>query len=72
MHHPTPAYPKAKEAESLLDDFPALTFCGVTLRDRIAFRKASSAGQGVEELHPKDPKAIDEITRLYEIVFNEK
>lgn len=69
---PNPSVSEAKEAESLLDDFPALTFCGVTLRDRIAFRKASSAGQGVEELHPKDPKAIDEITRLYEIVFNEK
>lgn len=72
---PNPSVSEAKEAEGLLDDFPALTFCGVTLRDRIAFRKASSAGQGVEELHPKDPKdpkAIDEITQLYEIVFNEK
>ena len=36
---PNPSVSEAKEAESLLDDFPALTFCGVTLRDRIAFRK---------------------------------
>ena len=53
---PNPSVSEAKEAESLLDDFPALTFCGVTLRDRIAFRKASSAGQGVGFIPTKVPK----------------
>lgn len=69
---PNPAVSETKEAESLLFDFPGLIFSGVIVRDRIAFRKASSAGQGVMELTPSDQKATVEINQLYEVVFNEK
>ena len=67
-----PAVSETKEAESLLADFPELIFSGVIVRDRIAFRKASSAGQGVSELSPLDKKAVAEINQLYEVAFNEK
>lgn len=69
---PNPGVSEAREAEELLADFPVLTFSGVIVRDRIAFRKASSAGQGVNELNPADDKAKAEINQLYEVVFNEK
>lgn len=69
---PNPAVSETKEAESLLADFPELTFSEVIVRDRIAFRKASSAGQGVNELNPSDKKAVAEINQLYEVAFNEK
>lgn len=69
---PNPSVSEAREAEALLADFPGLVFSGVVLRDRIAFRKASSAGQGVSELSPADHKAIAEINQLYEVVFDEK
>lgn len=67
-----PAVSETKEAESLLADFPELIFSGVIVRDRIAFRKASSAGQGVSELSSLDKKAVAEINQLYEVAFNEK
>lgn len=69
---PNPGVSEANEAKELLADFPNLIFSGVIVRDRIAFRKASSAGQGVNELSPPDNKAIAEINQLYEVVFDEK
>ena len=69
---PNPAVSEAKEAEFLLADFPGLIFSGVIIHDRIVFRKASSAGQGVNELSPPDKKAVAEINQLYEVAFNEK
>jgi len=64
-----PSVSESKEAESLLNDFKNLHFSGVILRDRIAYRKAASSGQGVEELKPLDKKAIAEINNLYQIIF---
>ncbi len=64
-----PSVSEAKEVEALLNDFENLYFSGVILRDRIAYRKASAAGQGVEELKPIDKKANAEILNLYQHIF---
>ena len=69
---PNPAVSESDEARELFNDFENLDFCGVTLRDRIAFRKASSGGLGINELSPADAKAQAEISQLYEVVFDEK
>ena len=66
---PNPSVSEAEEAKELLKDFPNLLFSGVTVRDRIAFRKAGSAGQGVEELTPQDAKAVKEMQEFYEVVY---
>lgn len=65
-----PAVSESQEAEELLQDFENLNFSGAILRDRIAYRKAAAVGQGVSELKPSDPKAIAEITHLYQIIFS--
>ena len=67
-----PVVSEVDEARELFNDFENLIFSGVILRDRIAFRKASAGGLGVNELRPVDTKAQDEISQLYEVVFNEK
>ena len=63
---------EADEARELFNDFENLHFCGVTLRDRIAFRKASSGGLGINELSPVDAKANNEMSQFYEVVFDAK
>ena len=67
-----PVVSEVDEARELFNDFESLHFSGVILRDRIAFRKASSGGLGINELRPVDTKAQDEISQLYEVVFDEK
>ena len=64
-----PSVSETQEAEAILKDFDNLHFSGVILRDRIAYRKASATGQGVNELKPADNKAIDEINQLYKLIF---
>ncbi len=64
-----PSVSESREFESLLKDVENLKFSGAILRDRIAYRKAASAGLGVEELKPIDQKAKAEITNLYNIIF---
>ena len=47
-----------------------LTFLAAPLGTRKAFGNAASEGMAVTELRPPDPKASEEITRLYHLVFN--
>lgn len=67
-----PVVSEADEARELFNDFENLNFCGVTLRDRIAFRKASSGGLGINEIRPTDAKAKEEMNQFYEVVFDAK
>ena len=69
---PNPVVSEADEARELFNDFENLNFCGVTFRERIAFRKASSGGLGINELSPMDEKAGDEMSQFYEVVFDAK
>ncbi|MEO1929468.1 MAG: AAA family ATPase [Gammaproteobacteria bacterium] len=64
-----PSVHESEETGKLLDDFLNLGLADVSIRDRIAYRKAAKDGLAVIELKPKDPKAIKEMKALYEEVF---
>ncbi len=64
-----PSVHESEETGKLLDDFSNLGLANVTIRDRIAYRKAAKDGLAVIELKPKDQKAISEMNDLYKEVF---
>lgn len=66
-----PSVHESRDAQEILADFSHLALSGVTIRDRIAYRKAARDGLCVDELKPKDPKASEEIEALYAEVFGE-
>lgn len=68
-----PSVNEADEAKSIINDFDEIKLSSVMIRDRIAFRKAAKSGLSVIELQEKDPKAISEISSLYnEIMASSK
>jgi chromosome partitioning protein len=64
-----PSVHESDDTGKLLDDFANLDLADVTIRDRIAYRKAAKDGLAVTELKPKDPKAVEEMEVLYREVF---
>lgn len=56
----------------LKEDYPEITYIDCPIRNRKVFRNASSQGLGIVEFKPKDQKAIEEILKLYEVVFGEE
>jgi chromosome partitioning protein len=58
------------EARSVLTDFEYLTLSALILKERICYRKAAKGGLAIIELDKQDPKAVSEITMLYNEVFN--
>jgi chromosome partitioning protein len=64
-----PSVHESDETGKLLTDFLHLELANVTIRDRIAYRKAAKDGLSVTELKPKDPKASEEMEILYNEVF---
>ena len=66
-----PSVHESDDAGKLLDDFDNLDLADVTIRDRIAYRKAAKDGLAVIELKPKDPKAVKEMEALYNEVFGD-
>ncbi len=59
---------KGLQAE-VLADFASLDLAGTAVRDRIAYRKAAREGLCVDELRPRDAKAVEEMQALYEEAF---
>lgn len=47
-----------------------LKLLDVTMGYRVAYRRSTAEGRALNELDKKDPKAIQEIERLYQEVFN--
>jgi chromosome partitioning protein len=64
-----PSVHESDDTGKLLDDFTNLGLADVTIRDRIAYRKAAKDGLAVTELKPKDAKAVEEMETLYREVF---
>ena len=64
-----PRVREAEEAEELVADFEGLEVSGVTVRDRIAYRRAASEGLGVSEMAEADAKAVAEMAAWYGAVF---
>jgi chromosome partitioning protein len=64
-----PSVTEAAEAKNLLSDFEHLRLANAIIRDRITYRKAARDGLCVEEMKPADPKAVEEMKKLFEEVF---
>lgn len=60
---------EAQETLRLLTDFPHLQASPLIIKDRIAYRKAAKEGLAVNELKPKELKASEEITKLFNEIF---
>ncbi|MDD5411358.1 MAG: AAA family ATPase [Methylobacter sp.] len=67
-----PSVHESEDTGKLLSDFLNLDLASVTIRDRIAYRKAAKDGLAVTELKPKDQKAVDEMESLYKEVFDDE
>ena len=60
------------DASDVLKETEALSFIDAPIGSRKAFGNAAATGMAVTEISPKDAKAIDEITTLFQYVFNVK
>lgn len=67
-----PSVTESCETIELLKDFENLEYSGITICDRIAYRRAASKGLSVLELKPTDQKAVIEMNTFYKKVYNEK
>jgi len=65
-----PVIKEVDEAVSLLENYKNLKFSGIILRERISYRKAAAQGASVGEIKNIDPKAVCELTALYDYVFS--
>lgn len=68
---PHPQVREAEEAEAIFEDLQHLSFSGVVIHDRIAFRRAVRNGVAVAEAGSPDRKACREVQSLYDIVFEQ-
>jgi chromosome partitioning protein len=57
------------DAAAALSDFPALERIDVQIVRRKAFANAAAHGLSIDELTPIDPKALQELNTLVEMVF---
>ncbi len=67
-----PTVSEVYEAFQIFSEYEHLTFSGIVIRDRIAYRRAASLGLSVTELSPSDPKAAKEMNQFYEKVYHGK
>lgn len=66
-----PRVREAEEAEAFVNDFEHLEASGVTVRDRIAYRRAAAEGRAVAEMAEPDGRAVAEMAAWYTAVFGE-
>ena len=59
-----------EDAASVLRDSPTLQLLPTIIGQRKAFGNAAAEGLAVTELRSGDPKAVEEMTALYESVYN--
>lgn len=67
-----PAVKETQEAMELVKEFSHLKLIKTFLCERIAFRRSAIQGMAVTEFKPEDNRAIEEMSSLYEEVFNEQ
>lgn len=67
---PNPAVREVEEARDLVSKFSYLSLLNTCLCERIVFRRAAIQGMAVSEYKSEDFKAIEEMNRLYEEIFN--
>lgn len=67
-----PSVSEVKEASGLMKELEIIKFSGVILRERISYRKMIPEGKGIEEMKPVDPKAKEEVEKLYNFIYDPK
>lgn len=67
-----PGIKESEEAKSFIDDFPNISLLSSIISERIVFRRSAIQGSSVTEYKPEDTKAIEEIKKLYNEVFDEQ
>ncbi len=60
-----------EEAAEIVKDTAGLTYLEQSIGYRKVFYRAAAEGKAVVEHRPKDPKAIEEIQRVYKLVFGQ-
>lgn len=70
--HTSPSVKQIDDVLALAEEVEGMEFSKSTIHNRLAFSKASGMGLSVVEMQgrDKDPKAIAEITALYEEIIN--
>lgn len=66
-------HPNAKDVEDVreaLSDYDQLPISTSIIRDRILFKKAAREGLSVVEMPNADPKAVEEIEKLYREIYD--
>jgi chromosome partitioning protein len=58
------------DAAVIASEIPTLQYLDAPLGNRKAFRSAAAQGLAVTEVKPSDPKAIAEVMRLFQSLFN--
>lgn len=58
------------EAKELVESFPQFNLVKTFICDRKDFQKAVAEGKAITEYRPRNDKAIEEITSLYNEIFN--
>lgn len=65
-----PSVSESIDTIAILNDFEQLKFSGITICDRISYRRAASQGLSVTEIKPTDAKAVSEINQFYRKVYS--
>lgn len=66
---PNPAVREAEEMKDFLSEFENIKLLNTVICERIVFRRAALNGMAVTEYKPEDNKANEEITSLYQEIF---
>lgn len=67
-----PVVNEIDEAREVIEDFEHLQLSPYILKERICYRKAAKSGLSIIELSKPDNKGNNEITTLYESIFDAK
>ena len=59
-----------QEAEMVLQEEESITYIDTPIGNRKAFANGTAQGLAATEMNPKDKKANNEITKLYQSIFN--
>ena len=58
-----------QDAAEIAREIPGLVYIDAPLGNRKAFRTAAAQGLAVTEMKPPDPKAVSELTKLFQYLF---
>jgi len=70
--NPHTAKSEILDSDEILNDFDNIKRSAVTLVYRVAIRRSQGKGLSVVEFKPADEKAIDEMKKLYQEIFDEQ